>query len=102
MFAKRVFKGFGEKQGKFSLYQQKTYNVSVQLVSMVQQDTSPIKNKIISFIEKNGPSLPAHIASEIEQSILFSSAFLAELLSEKKLVLSHMRVGSSPLYLIAG
>jgi len=69
---------------------------------MVQQDTSLIKNKIMKFIEDNGPSLPTHVASEISQSMLFSSAFLAELLSEKKLVISHMKVGSSPVYLVSG
>lgn len=69
---------------------------------MTQQDTSPIKRQIVEFIEKNGPSLPAHVASEIKQSILFASAFLAELLSEKKLILSDMKVGGSPLYMIDG
>ncbi|MCK5602472.1 hypothetical protein KAR91_11395, partial [Candidatus Pacearchaeota archaeon] len=56
----------------------------------------------MNFIKNNGPSLPAHIATETGQSMLFSSAFLAELLSEKKLVISHMKVGSSPVYFIVG
>ncbi|PIO07875.1 hypothetical protein COU59_02685 [Candidatus Pacearchaeota archaeon CG10_big_fil_rev_8_21_14_0_10_34_12] len=66
------------------------------------QDTSIVKDKIISFIRLNGPSLPVHIASKIETSILFTSAFLSELLAEKRLKMSKMRVGSSPLYFIAG
>ena len=66
------------------------------------QDTSIIKDKIISFIKMNGPSLPVHIASRIETSILFTSAFLSELLAEKRLKMSNMRVGSSPLYFIDG
>jgi len=69
---------------------------------MAQQDTSLVKNQIMKFIEEKGPSLPTHVASETGQSMLFSSAFLAELLSEKKLVLSYMKVGSSPIYFISG
>ena len=66
------------------------------------QDTSEIKNKIISFLRRNGPGLPVHIAREIESNTLFTSAFLSELLSERRIKTSHMRVGSSPLYLLPG
>jgi len=34
--------------------------------------------------KRRGPSLPVHIASETGLSMLFASAFLSELLSEKK------------------
>ena len=66
------------------------------------QDTSKIKEKIISTIQQNGPSLPVKLASELHLSTLFASAFLSELLSEKKIKLSNLRVGNSPLYLISG
>jgi len=69
---------------------------------MPAQDTSIIKEKIISVLKRNGPSLPVHIAGEIESSTLFTSAFLSELISEKKVKLSNLKVGNSPLYLIAG
>lgn len=69
---------------------------------MPTQDTSEIKNKIISTLKKRGPSLPVHIAKEIESSILFTSAFLSELLSEKKVKTSNMKVGSSSLYFLPG
>lgn len=69
---------------------------------MPAQDTTPIKEKILSILRIKGPSLPVHIARELNMSILFSSAFLAELLSEKKIKISHMKVGSSPIYLIPG
>jgi hypothetical protein len=65
-------------------------------------DTGPIKEKIVSFLRAKGPSLPVHIAKETNQSILFASAFLSELVAEKKVKLSHMKVVSSPLYLIPG
>ncbi len=66
------------------------------------QNTSEIKENIILILKKRGPSIPVHIAKEINQSMLFTSAFLSELLSEKKLKTSYMRVGSSPIYFIHG
>lgn len=69
---------------------------------MPTQDTSKIKEKIISIIQSRGPTIPSTIASEIQTSILFTSAFLSELLSEKKLKLSNMKIGNSPIYLIQG
>jgi len=78
------------------------YNLPAIRFIMPTQDTTQLKEKIILVIKTRGPSLPVHIASETGMSMLFSSAFLSELLSEKKLKLSNMRVGSSPLYLIPG
>ena len=69
---------------------------------MATQDTTQLKEKIISTIRSRGPSLPVHIAKEINMSMLFASAFLSELISEKKIKTSNLRVGSSPLYLIRG
>ena len=69
---------------------------------MPTQDTSNIKEKIMLAFKRRGPSLPVHIASETGLSMLFASAFLSELLSEKKIKLSFMKVGSSPIYLMQG
>jgi hypothetical protein len=69
---------------------------------MPTQDTSKIKERIISILKRRGPSLPVHIAKEINVSILFASAFLSELISEQSIKMSHMRVGSSPIYFIQG
>ncbi len=66
------------------------------------QDTSNIKEKILSTLRQRGPSLPVHIAGATGLSILFSSAFLSELFSEKKIKISHMKVGSSPIYFLPG
>ena len=60
------------------------------------------KEKILSVIQAHGPSFPARVARETSISPLFTSAFLSELVSERKLKLSNMRVGSSPLYFIEG
>lgn len=69
---------------------------------MPAKDTSQIKEKILFTLKRRGPCLPVHIAGEIETSILFASAFLSELVSEKKIRMSYMKVGSSPIYFIPG
>ena len=69
---------------------------------MPQQSASEIKEKILSTLRLRGPSLPVHIAKQTDLSILFSSAFLSELLSEGKIKMSHMKVGSSQIYHLPG
>ncbi len=69
---------------------------------MATQDTTPTKDKILEVMRRRGPSLPVHVASEIKLSMLFASAFLADLLSNKEIKISHMRVGNTPIYFIAG
>ncbi|MDE1848469.1 MAG: hypothetical protein KGH55_00345 [Nanoarchaeota archaeon] len=65
-------------------------------------DASLMREKILYLIKMHGPSLPVFIAKETGLSILFASAFLSELLSNKELRISNLRVGSSPLYFIPG
>jgi hypothetical protein len=66
------------------------------------QDALQLKEKIVSIIQTRGPILPIQIAKETGMSILFSSAFLSELYNEKRINMSNLRVGSSPLYFISG
>jgi len=66
------------------------------------QDAQKIKERIIFLVEQKGPTLPVEIAKELNLSILFASVFLSELLSEKKLKISYLRVGNSPVYFISG
>ncbi|MBM3233124.1 hypothetical protein FJZ18_03100 [Candidatus Pacearchaeota archaeon] len=63
-----------------------------------------IKNKdfIVSTLENKGPSLPVHIARSVNLSTLFASAFLSELYGEKRILMSHLKVGSSSLYYLPG
>ncbi|MFH1787297.1 MAG: hypothetical protein ABH811_00700 [archaeon] len=67
---------------------------------MPTQDTLQTKERILSILRRRGPSLPVHIAGETGLSILFASAFLSELISERKVTTSSMKVGSSPIYFI--
>ena len=60
------------------------------------KDASEIKERIITSLKYRGASLPVHLAKAAGESILFTSAFLSELMSERRIKTSHMRVGSSP------
>lgn len=60
------------------------------------------KERILSLIKLKGPSLPVQIARSINTQPLFASAFLSELYGERKIRMSNMRVGSSPLYYLEG
>lgn len=61
-----------------------------------------VKKKILSILEERGPSLPVPLAKQTAMQPMFLSAILSELLNEKRIKTSHMKVGSSPLYLIPG
>ncbi|RLG09340.1 hypothetical protein DRN73_10050, partial [Candidatus Pacearchaeota archaeon] len=50
----------------------------------------------------NGPSLPVQISKEIGVDTLFASAFLSELISEREIKTSNMKVGNSTLYFLSG
>lgn len=69
---------------------------------MPTQDASKIRERILSILRMKGPTLPVYISQEIGISMLFVSAFLSELLSDKLIKMSHMRVGNSPIYYVAG
>jgi len=82
----------------------KAINIYNSLVSNsnMTQNTLEIKDRIISIMRIRGPCLPVHIAKEIGMSILFTSAFLSELISEKRIKISHMKVGSSSVHYLPG
>lgn len=65
-------------------------------------DVKEVKQKILVILDQKGPSIPMHIAKDIQLSIIFTSAILAELIDEKKVSLSKLKIGSSPLYLVPG
>ena len=60
------------------------------------------KERILEVIRQRGPDFPVRVASAIGGNNLFTAAFMSELVSEQKLKISVMRVGSSPLYYIPG
>lgn len=60
------------------------------------------KEVALSFVKANGPVLPVKISKAIDTNILMASAVLSELVSDKKVLLTHMNIGTSPLYYING
>lgn len=90
----------GQSPDKILLIYKNLYNF--RITELIMADATKMKEEIIYKLKINGPSLPVHIAKWIGSSILFTSAFLSELLSEKKLKMSNMRIGSSPLYFTEG
>ena len=67
---------------------------------MIKQNE--IHNKIFNILEEKGPSLPIQISKQIGMGSLFISAFLSELIDEKRIKVSDLKVGGSPLYFIEG
>jgi hypothetical protein len=65
-------------------------------------DVDEKKRKITELIQQRGPSLPIHVARGTELSMLFASAILSEMVSNKLLNVSHLKVGGSPLYYLPG
>lgn len=63
---------------------------------MVSQD------EVIQLINIKGPIVPVQISKEIKQNILMTSAILSQLTSTKKLKISHLKIGGSPLYYLPG
>lgn len=61
-----------------------------------------VKEKILDFMKNNGPVLPIQVSKEIESDSLMASAHLSELSSNKKVKISSLKVGSSPLYYLPG
>jgi hypothetical protein len=67
---------------------------------MIKQNET--HQKIIQVLRERGPRLPIQIAKEIGMSSLFISAFLSELTNEKRIKISYLKVGGSPLYFLEG
>lgn len=60
------------------------------------------RDKILQLVKLKGPVLPAQINKEVKTNVLFASAMLAELVSNRQLNVSHVKIGGSPLYYTTG
>ena len=61
-----------------------------------------MKDKIIQFIKENGPILPVQVVSKIGGDSFIANAYLSELVESKSLLQSSEKIGSVPLYYLAG
>jgi len=57
---------------------------------------------ILTIVKEKGPILPVQVSKEISDNILITSARLSELLTQKKIKISFLKVGGSPLYYFSG
>lgn len=60
------------------------------------------KEIILNIIKREGPCLPSAVSSKVGLSLLIASALLSEMKAEKKLKVSHLKIGGSPLYYVEG
>src|SRR3989338_3612198 len=57
---------------------------------------------VLALVRQRGPILPVHVSKHINDNILMTSARLSEILSNKKIRVSNIKVGGSPLYYVDG
>ena len=69
---------------------------------MQKTDFVAIKNKIYEEITINGPNFSSALAIKLGVPSLFASALFSELVNEKKLKVSCIKAGESPLYYVEG
>ncbi len=56
------------------------------------------KEEIYEFVKNNGPVLTTTIVKEFRLNSVYAGAYLAELVSDKKIKVSNIRSGTSPVY----
>ncbi len=60
------------------------------------------QDRILQFIGMSGPTTPSKVAKMINTDSLLASAHLSDLSSQKKVKVSHLKIGGTPLYYIPG
>lgn len=58
------------------------------------------KQQILQFIKANGPVLPTDLSRQFKQDTMIIGALLSELAKSKDIIVSNVKVGGSPLYLV--
>src|SRR3989344_1080412 len=62
-----------------------------------------LRDAVYQFVLDNGPLIPVQVARNFKIEIMMSSAYLSELVAEKKLnVTKFLKIGTSPLYYAHG
>jgi len=54
------------------------------------------------FLKRNGPILPVRVSKIVGTNIMMASALLSQLVTEKKIRITHESIGGSPLYYVDG
>jgi hypothetical protein len=63
---------------------------------------SELRAYVLDYVRKNGPILPVHVSKIINREIMYASAVLSELVSRKDVLISHAKIGGSPVYYVKG
>lgn len=66
------------------------------------KDSRPSKEQVLQFVIANGPSVPNDVMKKLGSDTFLIGAYLSELVANKKLSVSAMKVGGSPLYYAPG
>ena len=66
------------------------------------QEDNQVSRKVLEIVRLKGPVIPTQISSEIGTSSLLASAILSELVSNRTLKISSVKVGGTPLYYAPG
>lgn len=62
-----------------------------------------LRDTVYQFVLENGPLIPVQVARNFKLEIMMASAYLSELVSNKKLnVTKFLKIGTSPLYYALG
>lgn len=60
------------------------------------------RDKILEFARMHGPVLPIEVAKILQTDTIIAGAHLSELVASKRLFVSHVKVGGSPVYYLPG
>lgn len=63
---------------------------------------SELRNKILQIVKEEGPVLPVQISRKLTSNTIFAGAMLSELVASKEILISHAKVGGSPVYYSKG
>jgi len=61
-----------------------------------------IQEQALQMVQQKGPVIPAELYKELNKDLLTTSALLSELVSNKKIRISSVKMGGSPFYYIQG
>ncbi|MBT7706687.1 hypothetical protein HN747_04535 [archaeon] len=61
-----------------------------------------LKKKAITYLENNGPTIPVRIGKVLGVDPMWAGAILSELLESHQAKFTSMKVGSTPIYYLAG
>ncbi len=61
-----------------------------------------VQDDIIRFLKVTGPTIPSKVAKQVKTEILYASAHLSDLASQKKVKISCLKIGGTPLYYLPG